>query len=116
MDNIKVEPGRKNAVEVATDDISGVHYPLYKIAFGADGTATLVNADNGLPVSGEVSVSSISGAVTLNAEQSEAQPLTVKTEDENLAGLLSNILKEMKIMNIHLSMMTDNEITKAEID
>jgi len=39
-----------------------------------------------------------------------------RVNDDDAIGLLNSILKELKIMNIHLSMMTDNEITKAEID
>jgi len=40
----------------------------------------------------------------------------IDTQDEAVITLLNGILKQMKIMNIHLSMMTDNEITKAELD
>jgi len=50
-DNIKVNPSlNNNAVKIATDDINNVHYPVYKHAFGEDGSVTLVNADNPLPV------------------------------------------------------------------
>lgn len=35
---------------IATDDVGGVQYQVLKIAFGADGAATLVDAVNGLPV------------------------------------------------------------------
>ncbi len=50
-DNVKVNPSlNNNAISVATDDIDNVHYPIYKAAFGADGTATQVDADNRLPV------------------------------------------------------------------
>jgi len=36
--------------------------------------------------------------------------------DEDSATAIKKLEKQMKIMNIHLSMMTDNEITKAELD
>jgi len=50
-DNIVVGPSRApNAVAVATDDIGGVHYPIYKTAFGADGSVTQVNQANPLPI------------------------------------------------------------------
>jgi len=50
-DNVKVNPSLNNAaISVATDDIDNVHYPIYKHAFGADGTATQVDKDNRLPV------------------------------------------------------------------
>jgi len=37
---------------LATDDISGVHYPRTKISIGADGAASDVSTSNPLPVSG----------------------------------------------------------------
>ena len=50
-DTIKVRPSADNtAVKVATDDISGTHYPIYKTAYGADGSVTQVDATNPLPV------------------------------------------------------------------
>jgi len=50
-DNVKVNPSLNNAaISVATDDIDNVHYPIYKHAFGTDGTATQVDKDNRLPV------------------------------------------------------------------
>jgi len=36
--------------------------------------------------------------------------------DNTVITLLNNIYKELRIMNIQLSMITDNEITHAEID
>jgi hypothetical protein len=35
---------------IATDEISGVHYQILKLAFGALDTATLVTSGSGLPV------------------------------------------------------------------
>jgi hypothetical protein len=50
-DNIKVEPSTEvGAVNVATDDVGGVHYPVYKTAFGVDGAATPVSKSEPLPV------------------------------------------------------------------
>lgn len=37
---------------VATDDIGGAHHQKVKMEFGADNTATQVNEDNPLPVTG----------------------------------------------------------------
>lgn len=37
-------------------------------------------------------------------------------QDNNSETLLSGILKELKKMNIHLSLITDNNITNAEVD
>jgi len=94
-DNIKVKGSELvNAVHVATDEISNVHYPIYKLAYGEDGTATLMTSD-GLPI--------------------QFATETVEIQREILQAL-KTLEKELKIMNIHLSMMTDNEITKAELD
>ena len=50
-DNVKVRPSTDNtAVNVATDDIGGVHYPEYKQGYGVDGSYTPVSAGNPLPV------------------------------------------------------------------
>ena len=37
-------------------------------------------------------------------------------QDNNSEILLSGILKELKKMNIHLSLITDNNITNAEVE
>jgi len=98
-DNIKVEgSGHAKAVSVATDEIGGVHYPVYKLAYGADGAVSLVDADNGVPV-------------IINSQSD----ILAAQQNETVQAIKS-LEKQMKIMNIHLSMMTDNEITKAEID
>jgi len=50
-DNIAVEPsGHSDRVDVATDEIGGVHYPVYKSAYGADGSITQVDGSNPMPV------------------------------------------------------------------
>jgi len=49
-------------------------------------------------------------------EQHEGTRLENQVIDDDSHSLLLGILKQLKIMNIHLSMMTDNEIDKAEID
>ena len=54
----------------AVDTISGVTYPITKIAWGSDASAESVTATNRLPVTGEVSVAgavSIASAVTVNS-------------------------------------------------
>jgi hypothetical protein len=37
------------------------------------------------------------------------------TADAEVAGLLHEILKQLKIMNMHLSLITDAEIEKIEV-
>lgn len=48
-DNVTANPGAGGAT-FRTDEIGGVHYPVGKIAFGADDQATSVSASNPLPV------------------------------------------------------------------
>lgn len=50
-DNINVKPGKGGtAVPVKTDVIDGVHVPIYKTGYGSDGSLTLVDDDNALPI------------------------------------------------------------------
>lgn len=49
---------------VATDEVSSRHYQLVKQAFGADGSAELVAADNGLPV--QSGYKELSGSASAN--------------------------------------------------
>lgn len=53
-DNVTANPGSGGAV-FRTDDIAGVHYPITKLAWGADGTANELARASGLalPVQGE---------------------------------------------------------------
>ena len=41
---------------------------------------------------------------------------SLKINDLNQEQLLSDILKQLKIMNFHLSLITDNCIGKAEVE
>jgi len=41
---------------------------------------------------------------------------TLFTDSNNLGSLLSNILKELKMMNLHLSLVTDVNIKREEVD
>lgn len=50
-DNIPITPG--SGATVATDEVGSRHFQLIKPAFGVDGEATLVSADNPLPVHDE---------------------------------------------------------------
>jgi len=52
--------------------------------------------------------SSLSCLESNNEEQRELQSDTT--------GLLSEILKELKIMNLHLSILTENNITEREVE
>jgi hypothetical protein len=51
MSNIKVQPAtHSGAVDTATDEINSIHYPIYKVAYGALGVQTPVDSTNPLPV------------------------------------------------------------------
>lgn len=50
-DNVKINPStRSSGIDVATDEIDNVHYPIYKVAIGANGEAIFIDGDNPLPV------------------------------------------------------------------
>ena len=61
-DNIAVEPSAAaGAVDVATEDISSVHYPVNKLAHGAAGSASIVAKANPLPVASSAYSHALSG-------------------------------------------------------
>lgn len=92
VDNVGVRPSTTSgSISVATDDIDDVHHPKYKIEFGADGTATQVDADNRLPV------------------QTEREPLA------DILSCLSRIEKELKKVNLYNALAQDEEISNEDI-
>ena len=54
-DNVTLNPGAAGAV-IATDDITSVHYPISKLAFGALDTAVLAVAGSGVVTTGTLRV------------------------------------------------------------
>jgi len=48
--------------------------------------------------------------------QAAGKRVEAQVVDDNTNDLLTNILKELKKINIHLSIMTDNEIQNSELD
>jgi len=94
VDNIPVTPSKDGtAVPIATDVIGSVHYPVYKLALGKDGTAMLVTEDGLL--------------VQLTT--------TAHVQQENIYTGLEAIVKELKITNLHLSILTDNYFTHEDL-
>lgn len=85
-DNIKVRPS-EGGVNVATDVVDGVHYPVYKMVIGADGKAALISSEVPFPV-----ISS------------------------NTAELLQQILMQLKKINSQLGMLTDVDIANNEVE
>lgn len=84
-DTIKIRPA-EGGVDVATDVVDEVHFPIYKAAVGDDGEAKLVSSVNPLPVS------------------------SFRTEI-----LLKNILIQMEKLNFQLSLLTEIEIGNSEV-
>ena len=46
----------------------------------------------------------------------EGKRTSVEVNDESLRSLMSDILKELKKLNISVALMTDEEITNEEIE
>jgi len=51
-----------------------------------------------------------------NPEKVEGGQREVITSDDNTQDLLEQILKELKKLNLHLSLLTDENITNKEIE
>lgn len=49
-------------------------------------------------------------------EKEEGGQREVWVADEDVKSLLNRLLKEVKIMNMHLEIITDNEISKEDIE
>ena len=49
-------------------------------------------------------------------QQTEGDKKEAVVSDDNTQEILGEILKQLKIMNIHLSILTDTEIEKQEVD
>ena len=53
---------------------------------------------------------------TLTPRQTEGGQVESRTSDDNTQDVLQRILKELKIMNTHLMLLTDTVITKQEVE
>jgi len=49
----------------------------------------------------------------VNTDKNE---LLVKAQDPDIISLLSEMNKQLKIMNLHLSILTDNVVNKTEVE
>ena len=54
--------------------------------------------------------------VDTGSVQIEGGSIEAKVSDDNQQELLNEILKQMKIMNLHLALMTDTQIRKQEVE
>lgn len=100
-DNVFVKPvPGTTSVSVATDDIAGTHYPIYKISFGALGSQTPVDSDNPLPI----------------AQISTVQSVSQQLQLDDIGVKFNGLLKELRIANIHLSIISNYEINSEEVE
>ena len=91
VDNVGVLPSTDDAaISVATDDVDGVHYPIYKAAIGTDGEVTLIDSDNPMPMS--------------------------STQAGELNVTMNAVLKELKLMNLYNSLAHNQELRHEDID
>lgn len=96
MDSIKVKPSTERvAVQVATDEVDSVHYPIYKMAIGGDGEAILVDTDNPLPINDNIT------------------KLLIENE---VVDLLGKVLKELKKVNAYNAMAHGEELENGDIE
>lgn len=84
-DNIKVRPSQ-GGVNVATDVVDDVHYPIYKTAIGDQGEAVFVSATDPLPIS-----------------------------DVNADEILLLILGQLEKINFQLALLTEVDIDNQEV-
>ena len=94
-DNIEVNPGdAAGHVSVATDEIDGVHIPIYKQGFGAEGELTIVDGDNPLPVA-------------FDSDESR------NVIDDH--AIQRSILKQLKLLNARIEEAFNTSITEEDI-
>lgn len=99
MDNVKINEGiGNNTFHVATDEIANIHYPIYKVSYGADGEQIPVSEDNPLPIDFTTLISAqLSASLETNC-------------------LLNKIHKELKKMNLYNAMAHNQEVTNEDIE
>ena len=73
--NVTADPG-SGGVTFATDDISGIHYPVNKIALGGEDTANLLSANNGTADGGTLRVTLASDGTGLVLVREASDPKT----------------------------------------
>lgn len=91
-DNIPVKPSdAATRVNVATDVVEDVHYPIYKMAQGEDGAIVLISEDT---------------------------PLYVKTDavtNSQILTALNELITEMKINNAYQALAHDSVLTEEDL-
>lgn len=98
-DNINVNPGQAAGnVTVKTDEIDSIHWPVYKTAYGADGSATEVDADSPLPVA----------LYPINSSGTDPQLVMIELQE--------GILLELKRLNLYMAEFLESEITIEDVE
>jgi len=108
-DNVQVTQG--SGTTMATDEISGVHYPRFKLVVGGDGAANDVSDQSPLPVSmagnddlaTETTLSKVATEVTLSSLAS-----TVATE-----ATLSKVATEATLSSLASTLATEAALSKV---
>jgi hypothetical protein len=89
-DNLNVLDAASVLKTVAADDIAGVKHMRQKVQFGTDGTATDVDADNGLPVEVVGPIDEVSSSLTTisheHHEMHDGHHYFIKTYITNTGG------------------------------
>lgn len=84
-DNIRVRPSG-GGVDVATDVVDDIHYPIYKTAIGEDGNVSLVSPSTPFPIN-----------------------------SSELEESLKLIIKQLEKINFQLALLTDVSIDNDEV-
>ncbi len=86
-DNIPVKPSDDSTrLDVATDEIDSVHYPIYKQAFGKDGEVYLIDVSRPMPV----------------------------VTDSDLRESVDSLVVQLKILNAYMAEGFDQIITEED--
>lgn len=100
-DNITLSLGSEDGPDIATDDITDVHYPISKLAHGALDSATLVSTSSGLPVQQQgtwaVNLGAVDNAVL---DDIAAQLALVVGHVDGLEGLLGDAATETTLAGV----------------
>ena len=98
LESITIKDAADLTETVATDEIAGLNYQVIKLAFGADGTATLVEAATGLPIAvvgtPNVAVSAAlpAGSNLIGQVDLNSVPASSRTTDSNSVVLATDAI------------------------
>lgn len=109
-DNIYVDPGvGAGKVLVATDDVTGVHYPVVKLDVGGDGASTPVSGT--LPVSDGGGALTVDGAVTVTNATAANLKVEATIASAQTLGTVSTITNVVHVDDNAGSLTVDGAVT-----